>query len=206
MEETPEEILQRLARYRESVGGSKWAKWIALALGVAVALLVVIVVLVVHGSGGGHSPASAGGAKHDTTPGRGEAPSTLAADRPNGAVVADASGHYGQAPSNGTCARWTQRFVNHSDARVVRISFEPVGAMYTQGDKTKGDYRTWPAATPPAAQLNVSLEPSRAAVQQFMICTATAPPAPGTSLVITPPAILHWIWQDGISGSGKLHG
>ena len=195
--------MDRLARYRESVGRPQRARWMIGAAVAGVVIVAVVVGLLVSGSGGGHSSA-AEGTNHDTTGSGG--PSTVSTDRPNGVVVADTSGHYGQSPSSGTCAHWSQRFVNHSDARVLRISFAPVGAVYTKGTKGRPGYRTWPAVTPPPAQLNVSLDPNRAAVQQFMICTSTAPPAPGVSLVISPPSILRWIWQDGISASGKLGG
>ncbi len=129
-------------------------------------------------------------------------PSQPAANRPRGDLRADTSAHFGQSPSSGTCAHWSQRFINDSDERVVQISFAPAGALYTTGTKGRPGYRAWHAATPPAADLNVSIEPNgHAELVQFMICTSTPPPHGSTALVISLPRQLRWIWQDGASGS-----
>jgi hypothetical protein len=131
--------------------------------------------------------------------------STLATKRPSGTVIADTSSRSGQSPSSGTCAHWSQRFVNRSDTRVVRISFAPAGALYSSGTKGAPGYRTWPAETPPAADLSVSIPPGGAQALQLQTCTATAPPAGATSLVIQAPEQLRWEWQGGTTGSGKFH-
>jgi hypothetical protein len=128
-------------------------------------------------------------------------PSQPVANRPNGDLTVDTSGHYGQSPSGGTCAHWSQLFQNQSDERVVQVTFAAAGALYTTGKRGEPGYRAWHAETPPKADLTVSIAPDQVELVQFMVCTSTPPPRGATSLEIAPPRRLEWLWQNGAPGS-----
>ena len=95
-----------------------------------------------------------------TVPGTGSQGSPTKA---TGVVNADTATKYGQSPSSGTCAHWSERFINNSSAKVVQITFAPGRAFYSRGKKGTNGYKTFAAKAPAPAVLNVAIAPKGAA-------------------------------------------
>jgi len=131
-----------------------------------------------------------------TVPGTGGAPT-----KASGVVNADTDAKYGQSPSSGTCAHWSERFINNSTAKVVQITFAPGRASYSRGNKGDPGYKEFPAKAPAPAVLNVAIAPNDAQAIQFMACTDTAPPSGTVALHIAAPSVLRWKWEDGATGT-----
>ncbi len=188
---------------------------------VVVAAVVIGVVVAANGGSDGASSATKGAGsgssaptgkssrtqptKQSTRPGTGSTgPGTGTGGAPtkaSGAVHADTDAKYGQSPSNGTCAHWSERFVNNSTAKVVEITFAPGHAFYSRGKKGDTGYKEFPAKAPAPAVLNVAIAPNDAQAIQFMACTDTAPPAGTVALHIDTPSVLRWKWEDGATGT-----
>ena len=180
-------------------------RWLFVAGGVVVIVAAVVVAVLVSGNNdSSHSSASS-----VTTTSRSGARSSSSTSTTGplvtnrGGVTAATGANYGQAPSNGYCAHWTERFVNDSDVKVVHITFAPKSAGFTSGTAGEAGYRRWPAKTPSPTELNVSIATKQAQTIQFQSCTTTAPPN-GATLHIVAPATLQWTWADGARGRGKL--
>ena len=159
------------------------------------------------GGGNGNSPTtkSSGNAFGTTAPGG--SPTTVGKNttpaKQRGTVTVDTGSKFGQSPSSGTCAHWSERFVNNSTVKVVQVTFAPETAFFSKGKKGSSDYVQTPAKAPAPATLNVSIAPKASQSLQFMACTDTAPPA-GSSLHIDNPAVLRWKWVDGATGTAPF--
>lgn len=157
-------------------------------------------------TGTGNSPTT-GSAGGSGTTAAGGSPTTIGKDTPppkqRGVVTIDTSSKYGQSPSSGTCAHWSERFINNSSVKVVQVTFAPESAFFSKGKKGTGEYARTPAKAPEPATLNVAIDPKQSQALQFMVCTDTTPPA-GSSLNITTPAVLRWKWVDGATGTNPI--
>ena len=91
-------------------------------------------------------------------------------------MTVDTGSKFGQSPSSGTCAHWSERFINNSTVKVVQVTFAPETAFFSKGKKGSSDYVQTPAKAPEPATLNVSIAPQAAQSLQFMACTDTTPP------------------------------
>ncbi len=147
-------------------------------------------------AGGGSGTTATGGSP--TTAGKNSTPPSR-----RGVVTIDTSSKFGQSPSSGTCARWTERFINNSSVKVVQVTFAPETAYFSKGKQGTSDYVRTPAKAPEPATLNVSMDPKQSQTMQFMVCTDTAPPA-GSSLTIATPTVLRWKWADGATGTNPI--
>ena len=73
-----------------------------------------------------------------------EAPRTKA----SGVVNADTDAKYGQSPSSGTCAHWSERFINNSTAKVVQITFAPGQRLVLAGQQGRSRLQGLPGQGP----------------------------------------------------------